>query len=466
MKLRPLAAAGFAATLLAQPLPEADRARAIAELESSRKLLLDAVSGLTPAQWMFKPAPERWSIAECVEHIALAEDSYYRLITGPLMSSPAEPAKRAEVRGKDDEVLRKMPDRSSKRVTSQALEPKGLPPNEALEHFLSSRERFLAYARTAPEGLRDRFRAHRAVGLIDGYQWILLASGHTLRHIEQIREVKAHPAFPAAGQATPRSGFFKTTDGVRLHYLEAGQGPAIVFVPGWTMPASIWMPQIRDLARDFRVVALDPRSQGESEKPAEGHYPERRAEDVKELVEHLGIAPAVLVGWSLGVPELLTYVDRFGTGSIRALVLVDGWIGGDPDPAREAAYRKMLKQAQLDRPAFASAFVRQMYKKAQPEDYLREVTAESLKTPTNTAVCLLMNIQGSDWRPVLAKIDKPLLYAVTPWQKPQAEMLKARLPAARVELFEEAGHALFADEPERFNQVLRNFLAAGGASPR
>jgi non-heme chloroperoxidase len=79
-------------------------------------------------------------------------------------------------------------------------------------------------------------------------------------------------------QTASKSNFFVTSDGVCLHYLEAGSGPAIIFQPGWTMPAEIWQPQIDYFAHNYHVVALDPRSQGESDKPAEGNYPraERR----------------------------------------------------------------------------------------------------------------------------------------------------------------------------------------------
>jgi microsomal epoxide hydrolase len=60
----------------------------------------------------------------------------------------------------------------------------------------------------------------------------------------------------------------------------------------------------------------------------------------------------------------------------------------------------------------------------------------------------------------LAKLDRPVLYAITPPLKAQAEMLKARLPKARVELFEDCGHALFVDDAARFNKLLAEFLGA------
>jgi uncharacterized damage-inducible protein DinB len=185
-----------AATAAGQSLTPKERDRAVAELESSRQDLLAAVASLSPAQWAFKSVPDRWSIVECVEHVALAEDSYFHTITERLPKAKPQPENAAEVRDKDDYVLKTMPDRSSKRVTSESLEPKGKPPQDALEHFRRSRDRFITYVRTTDDDLRGRFQAHRAMGLIDGYQWILLAVGHTRRHLEQINEVKRDPKYP------------------------------------------------------------------------------------------------------------------------------------------------------------------------------------------------------------------------------------------------------------------------------
>jgi hypothetical protein len=188
----------FLPVLFAQPLTSSERERAIAEIQASRAALLEAIRGLSPAQWSFKPAPDRWSAAECAEHIALAEDGYFNLLAKQLAAEPATPEKRREVAGKDDLVLKAMQDRTSKRVAGESLVPAGRwPGREALlDHFNQSRNRLIDYVKSTQDGLRTRFRAHRATGLIDGYQWILLASGHVRRHTAQIEEVKAHPAFP------------------------------------------------------------------------------------------------------------------------------------------------------------------------------------------------------------------------------------------------------------------------------
>ncbi len=199
MRLAPCAALVLSVSLAnSQTLTPAERQRAVAELQASRKVFLDAIRGLSPAQWNFKPAPGRWSVVECAEHMAVTEDFYFDLVANQLAKSVAEPEKRAEVAGKDGQVLKTMADRNSKRVTSESLEPKSRwsTPNALLAHFNQSHDRLIAYVNSTSDGLRDRFRAHRAVGLIDGYQWILLASGHVRRHTAQIEEVKADPGFP------------------------------------------------------------------------------------------------------------------------------------------------------------------------------------------------------------------------------------------------------------------------------
>src|SRR5262249_27217104 len=107
--------------------------------------------------------------------------------------------------------------------------------------------------------------------------------------------------------AQTKSDSFKTSDGVKIHYLEAGSGKPIVLIPGWTMPAWIWEKQIEGLSKKYHVVAVDPRSQGESDKPPYGHLPETRARDYKELVDHLNLKQPVLVGWSMACNELVKY---------------------------------------------------------------------------------------------------------------------------------------------------------------
>ena len=142
-------------------------------------------------------------------------------------------------------------------------------------------------------------------------------------------------AAPASQDAiSVHSRSFETSDGVRLHYLDAGPANAhtIVFVPGWAMPAWIWAAQIEAFSHTYHVIAFDPRGQGESEIAASGYEPIRRGEDIGELIARLGPAPVVVVGWSLGVLDTLAYVHTHGDARIAGLVLVDNSVGEEPAP--------------------------------------------------------------------------------------------------------------------------------------
>jgi len=260
-------------------------------------------------------------------------------------------------------------------------------------------------------------------------------------------------------QAT-KSGFFKTSDGVRIHYLEAGSGRPIVFIPGWTMPAWIWQKQIDEFSKNYHVIAVDPRSQGESDKPPYGHLPETRARDYKELVDQLGLKHPVLVGWSMACGELVKYAEQFGTDNTAGLVLVDGLLTDHPSPEMFVALSGWMNQLQLDRQKQADGFVRTMYKKPQSDDYLNRVIDASAQVPADTAVILIYNmIAVKDFSPGLARMNRPVLFTYQPETQQTADFLKSKLgDKLRLERFDGDGHALFVDDPQKFNRVLGEFL--------
>src|SRR5580698_7382028 len=259
---------------------------------------------------------------------------------------------------------------------------------------------------------------------------------------------------------TTKSGFFTTSDGIRIHYLEAGSGPPIVFIPGWTMPAWIWQKQIDEFSKRYHVIAVDPRSQGESDKPTYGHLPETRARDYKELVDQLGLKQPVLVGWSMGCGELIKYAEQFGTDKVGGLVLVDGYITDKGGPEMFGALSGWMNFLQQDRRKQADGFVRSMYKKPQPEDYVKRVTDASVEVPADTAAVLIYNmIAVKDFSAGLAKINRPVLFAYQPESQPSADYLKSKLgDKLRLERFDGDGHALFVDDPDKFNRVLEGFV--------
>jgi non-heme chloroperoxidase len=252
-----------------------------------------------------------------------------------------------------------------------------------------------------------------------------------------------------------------TSDGVRLRYLDAGRGRPIVLVPGWAMPADIWEPQLRGLADRYRVIALDPRAQGWSEASRDGLFHARRADDLHDLIEALGLRDVTLVGWSLAVPELLSYVERHGTGRLAGVVLVDGGVWGPPVDAgsRHAA----MAELQRDPADYFARFVRGMYATPQSTDYLARVTAAARRTPTDAAMALYFDLYFGperDRRAALAGLDRPTLYVSAGRPSAHADTLRAHVRQARAETFVGAGHALFVDDAPRFNALLDAFVRA------
>jgi non-heme chloroperoxidase len=264
--------------------------------------------------------------------------------------------------------------------------------------------------------------------------------------------------------AKPTSGFVTTSDGVRIHYLEAApqsganKRTAILFIPGWTMPAEIWEKQIAYFAKARRVVAMDPRSQGLSSQTTEGNYPEVRARDIKAVVDQLKLAPVVLAGWSMGVADLAAYAGQFPLDGIAGMVLVDGNAGEDLGPGVIRESFDFSWRMQTDRRAATARFVRSMYRKPQTEEYYQRITRAALRTPTDSALAMLSSM-AVDRRPALAKMNRPtLIVAAGSGERQLEEDMQRRIAGSRLVFFENAGHALFVDEPDRFNALVDEFV--------
>lgn len=259
---------------------------------------------------------------------------------------------------------------------------------------------------------------------------------------------------------------FNTSDGVALSILEAGREHGatdrlkIALVTGWSMPASIWQNQLEDFGRDYHTLAIDPRGQGESPVPAEGFTAERRARDLKEFLE-----PSknfLLVGWSLGAIEALQYVHMFGAERLAGMVLVDSSVGEEPAPAPGGTFLQALRD---DRDSTLEGFVRAIFKTPRSDAEVAQLVAGAKRMTVEQSIALLSYpFQRTHWKEIAHGFKKPLLYVVTPQFEEQATNLRKNRPGTEVEVFTDAGHTLFVDEPERFNDLIRKF--AKSLAPR
>ncbi len=178
-------------------LTDKERKDATDLLSKTEQGVFDAVKGLSDAQLKFKAAPDRWSVEECVKHIATTEQQLWQMTEGS-MKEAATAEKKAAVKMTDEQVIKAMEDRSHKVKTAPQMEPQNTPYKslaEALESFKTNREKLINYVKTTNDDLRGHVTS-MSFASFDCYQMVLFIGAHSNRHTQQIDEVKADPNFP------------------------------------------------------------------------------------------------------------------------------------------------------------------------------------------------------------------------------------------------------------------------------
>jgi pimeloyl-ACP methyl ester carboxylesterase len=252
---------------------------------------------------------------------------------------------------------------------------------------------------------------------------------------------------------------------IKIRYLEAGSGDRyLVFIPGWTMTAEIWREQIPYFAaRGYHVVAYDPRSHGKTSKTDEGNTYAQHAADLHALLKTLNIEDVTLIGWSSGVTVLLDYMTSPESIRPDKMVLVDGSPKGlrsedFPGGITVDQARRVGLGLQQDRKKFTDQFVRGMFRIRQAETLYKEITESSLKTPMGAAMALFFDGLTGDRRDALRRIRTPTLIIVTGDNRQVGEYMKSELRSSKLEVITDAGHALFMEKPQTFNQTVEAFL--------
>jgi hypothetical protein len=179
------------AVTAADPMKKDERQRLLAHLEMTEAWLQSEVQGLSDAQLRFRMTPQSWTIVDVVEHLAIAEPQYWQRVH----DSMKQPPNTEKLEATDAGILWYGIDRTVRTTTGEARVPTGqvIGLADPLNRFLKLRATMKEYAKTTDADLRSRKLLE---GNMDVYQWFLMISTHSQRHILQIREIKSNPNYP------------------------------------------------------------------------------------------------------------------------------------------------------------------------------------------------------------------------------------------------------------------------------
>jgi non-heme chloroperoxidase len=254
-----------------------------------------------------------------------------------------------------------------------------------------------------------------------------------------------------------------TSDGVRLHYLDEGSGPAVVLVAGFTASATSWGLFARDLvAAGHRVVSVDRRCHGASDFPDHGQRISRHAADLEELRRHLELDNAVWIGSSMGASTLLCAADLFGCAGYRGLVFVDQTPRMVNDDTWSLGLYDLIWSSVPD---FVAEFPGTLsaFHAPPPEHVLRMLAAApSPPYPFDQTRGLLLDHALQDWRDVVTRLECPVLAVGgrhSPlWPVASTEWIASHAPRGELAILEDSGHAPHLSEPEVFAKTVLTWL--------
>ncbi len=184
-------------TVNLRTLKKKERRFAKDHLKDTKKELIKTVNGLSAAQLSFKADSTKWSVEDCLKHIAMAEMGIWKSVTDGL-SQPPNPEKRVDIKMTDEQLVKGIQDRSSKFQAPEPLQPKNTSfksAAEALTSFKENRNKLINYIDDTQEDMRNHVITF-PVGVLDAYQLVLFISAHSSRHTLQIKEIIADPNFP------------------------------------------------------------------------------------------------------------------------------------------------------------------------------------------------------------------------------------------------------------------------------
>lgn len=189
---------GLAGTINDNTISKEERKSALSLMKDTYKEVMKTVKGLSPEQLAYSPATDRWSVKDCMYHIAVSEKNLWSFFENSL-KAPANPEKRTEIKVTDDQFVQMLEDRTNKVKTTETMEPRNSgykSMEEALADFRANRMKNIKYMRTSTEDLRNHV-VQLPFGWIDCYQLYLMIAAHSNRHMQQMKEVMQSAGFPS-----------------------------------------------------------------------------------------------------------------------------------------------------------------------------------------------------------------------------------------------------------------------------
>jgi hypothetical protein len=174
----------------------AERERAIRYLEETKAALVESTRTVAGALWHFKPSPEQWSIAECIEHLSATESQLLSVLQKMRERPEAAAEELAINAGKEEKLAAAVASRGRKVMGPPGAMPRltTTDPNAILDRFNAIRESSIEFARKTLDPIRTRLHSHFVFGPLDGYQWLIFMAAHSERHRKKIEEIKESAA--------------------------------------------------------------------------------------------------------------------------------------------------------------------------------------------------------------------------------------------------------------------------------
>jgi len=256
-----------------------------------------------------------------------------------------------------------------------------------------------------------------------------------------------------------------TIDGVEIAYRDEGTGQPVIFLHAFPLNQRMWHEQSEALKPKFRVITLDLRGFGESRSHQSGYSLEDMASDVRGLMRHLSIERAVLIGLSMGGYISMAFYRRYPE-AVRALVLSDTRTVADTEEGRAKRFQSAQKAEREGSAAIArdmtAVLLGPTSLKERPNIAARVTRIAESNPPSGIAAAQRAMAGRPDSTSLMAQARVPVLLICgsedTLSPPSEMETMQKNIPKATLKIIERAGHLSNLEQPDRFNEILLEFL--------